>query len=260
MTTDPGVRRVNGRTGWRSLVRAVSWHRRLVAAACAAVAVAAGLQVLRPAPQQRVPVVVAAASLPGGRVLTSDDLALRRVTPDAAPKQAVDDLRALIGRRLAAPVGPGEPVTAIRVVGSSLLADYATELGPTAVITPLRVADAGPLVLLRPGDRVDVIAAPTGGQPGLGAELPTDGPAVVGGAGAPAAAAQVARVVVSRAPVLAVQPTAPAADGGPLDGAGPAADAAGGGLLVLATTSRSALDLAGAAAGAAMSVVVHPVD
>ncbi len=243
MATDPATRRRRGRSGWRSLVRAVSWHRRLVAAACAAVAVTAALQAVSPPPPERVPVVVAAAVLPGGRVLGPDDLTVRGTEPDAVPRQAVADPAELVGRRLAAPVGEGEPVTTVRLVGSSLLADYAVELGPSAVVTPVRVADAGPLVLLRPGDRVDVLAAPL-----AGAEA---GPA----AGGPAAGGP-ARVVVARAPVLAIEPTAPGTDEDPLGAGDPAAS--GTGLLVLATTSRSALELAGAAAGSAMSVVVHP--
>lgn len=209
-----------------------------MAAACAAVAVLAVLQAVRPPPPEHVPVVVAAASLPGGRVLAPADLTVRGTEPDAAPANAVPDPAELVGRRLAAPVGPGEPVTELRLVGASLLADYAAELGSAAVVTPVRVTDAGPLVLLRPGDRVDVLAAPlAGGQSGPVASGP-------------------ARVVVARAPVLAVEPTAPGSEDDPL-GAGDA-DTDGTGLLVLATTTRAAQDLAGAAAGSAMSVVLHP--
>lgn len=247
MTPDPATGRRSSRSRWRSLTRAVSWHRRLVAAACAAVAVAAGLQVLRPAPAERVPVVVAAAALPGGRVLTPADLAVRATERGSVPQQAVADPGALVGRRLAAPVGPGEAVTPVRLLGSSLLAGYATELGPTAVVTPVRITDAAPLVLLRPGDRVDVLAAPLAGA---------EPSSVPGSIGAGRVGVGSARLVVARAPVLAIEP---AAAGGGDDPAG-GGQAAGSGLLVLATTARSALDLAGAAAGSAMSVVLHPAD
>lgn len=230
-------------------MRAVSWHRRLVAAACAAVAVTAGLQALRPPSPATTPLVVAASGLASGKVLTATDLAVRAASPDAVPDGASADPAALVGRRLAAPLGTGEAVTGRRLVGPTLLADFTRELGADAVVTPVRITDPGPLVLLRPGDRVDVLAVPASGNP-VEAGSGTAGSAAVGHA----------RVVVARAPVLVVEPPSPdGGGGGPLGGeSGGAGAATGAGLVVLATTRQAALDLAGAAVGSVVSVVVHP--
>lgn len=245
-----------------------------MAAACAAVAVAAGLQVVRPAPAPTSPLVVAARGLTGGRLLTAGDLAVRASAADAVPDGAYTDPSALVGRRLAAPLGTGEAVTGRRLVGPTLLADYARELGAGAVVTPVRLSDPGPLVLLHPGDRVDVLAVPAGGTgtdaavgatavgPSGDAAATASGTTGLAGAGTTASAAGTgrARVVVASAPVLAVQPAPPDVGGsGPL-GANAGADGAatGDGLVVLATTPQAALDLAGAAVGSVLSVVVHP--
>ena len=209
-------------------------------------AVAAGLQVFSPTPTDQADIVVAARNLPGGHVLVADDLAIRRVDPDAVPQDSMSDVEALIGRRLAAPVTGAEPLTAVRLLGRSALHDYDRELGGVAVMTPVRISDAGGLVLLHPGDRVDVLAVPATESAGGGAA--PESPGAGGGA----------RVVLASAPVLAVQPTATAdgtdrlADSGAPDGP------AGSGLIVLATTDRAAVDLAGAAAGATVSVVLRP--
>lgn len=255
-------RRPGSSDGWRSLVRAVSWHRRLVAAACAAIAVTAGLQVLRPAPPATSPLVVAATGLAGGRLLTAADLVVRASAPDALPDGAYSDPQALVGRRLAAPLGTGEAVTGRRLVGPTLLADYIRELGPGAVVTPVRITDPGALVLLRPGDRVDVLAVPAAGNgaDALAEPASGDGSGTGSGSAGPVAGAGRARVVVARAPVLAVEPASPdGGDSGPLGGdAGADGAAAGAGLVVLATTPQAALDLAGATVGSVVSVVVHP--
>ncbi|MFE7710050.1 RcpC/CpaB family pilus assembly protein [Streptomyces sp. NPDC057486] len=94
------------------------------------------------------------------------------------------------------------------------------------VSAPVRIADAATVRLLRPGDRVDVIAA--------------------GGAGADA------RVVAKGARVAAV-PRAPA-DGGAEDPAeGPAA---GGALVVLSVPRSTAASLAGAGISARLAVTL----
>ncbi len=248
--SQPGARQRTRESRWRPLLRAISWHRRLVAAACVAVAVTAGVQVFRPDPPPQVRVVVAAAALPGGRVLATSDLSTVDIEPDGAPEKALTNPTELVGRRLAAPVGAGEPITAVRLLGRSLVGDFGRELGGSAVLTPVRVADAGVLVLVHPGDRVDVIAV---GQADPSAAGEPGGQALPGSAGPGAA-----RVVVADAPVLAVQPTNTASGAGPLSDSGGSDAPAGTGLIVLATTGQAALDLAGAAVGSTVSVVVHP--
>lgn len=142
----------------------------------------------------------------------------------------------LVGQRLAAPVTSGEALTAVRLVGPSVLRDYDSELGGPAVMTPVRISDAGGLVLLHAGDRVDVLVVPATESPGAGA----------------------ARVVLANAPVLAVQPTQQSTGTDRLAESSAPDGPAGSGLIVLATTERAAVDLAGAAAGSLVSVVLRP--
>ena len=161
-------------------------------------------------------VVVAGRDLPGGSPLSAADLQLARLPPSAVPGGALRLTSAAVGRMLAAPVRRGEPLTDVRLVGSRLVA----ALGPGLVATPVRLADPAVAGLLRPGDRVDVLAAPA--DPALGTR-PT--------------------VAAADVPVLAV----------------PAADPTGdqGALVVLATTSRMALALAAAASGQRLSVTLR---
>ncbi|MDP9399122.1 MAG: SAF domain-containing protein, partial [Actinomycetota bacterium] len=164
----------------REVRRAVSWHRRLVAAALAGGAVAAGIGALAPAPPPTVPVLAAARDLAAGAPLAPPDLALVRLPPDAVPAGALHDGAAVTGRVLAGAIRRGEPLTDVRLVGASLLAG----LGRDLVAAPVRIADAGAVRLLQPGDLVDVLAAetalPTGADdPGAAAANPASAARVV---------------------------------------------------------------------------------
>jgi len=124
---------------------------------CAGVAVVGGVHAVRPGPPATVAVTVAARDLPSGAILTSSDLTVHRLPSGDAP--AGSDPRAL-GRTLAAPVRQGEPVTDVRLVSPSILADY-----PDQVAVPVRIADADAVGLLQAGDHVDLLAAdPRGGR------------------------------------------------------------------------------------------------
>jgi Flp pilus assembly protein CpaB len=142
--------------GQRAVRRAVLSRRRPLAAACAAVAVLAGLHAARPSGGDTVAVTVAARDLASGTVLTPRDLAVWRLPVGSAP----DGVEARpVGRTLAAPVREGEPVTDVRLVGPALVAGY-----PGREALPVRIADADTVGLLRVGDRVDLVAAdPRGG-------------------------------------------------------------------------------------------------
>lgn len=118
----------------------------------------AGIAALRPDPADaRRDVIVAAHDLIPGTVLTADDV--RSATRAAAtlPEGALTDLSALIGATLAGPTRSGEVLTDARVLGPRLAALTA---GANARIVPLRLEDAAVLDLIRPGDVVDVLAAP----------------------------------------------------------------------------------------------------
>jgi Flp pilus assembly protein CpaB len=105
-----------------------------------------------------VPVVVAAADLPPGAVLAAGDLAVARYPPAVLPAGVSADAGTLVGQTLAGGVRAGEPVTDVRVVGAGLTA----QLAPGQVAAPVRPADLAVSALVRPGDRVDVLATASG--------------------------------------------------------------------------------------------------
>lgn len=230
---------------FRALGRAVARHRRLLAAALAAASVAVALQAARPAPPPTVEVYAAARDLSGGAALTADDLRTVRLPEDAVPSGAVrvtdgDDGPDAEGREngpvrpagkvLAGPVRAGEPLTDVRLVGRSLVAGY----GPGRVATPVRMADPGEVALLHAGDRIDVLAASPEAE----------------------TAHRPAQVVARNVPVVSVPTAGESEDGGTT--ALSVADDAGGGLVVLATGTRTAAELASAASTSRLSLVLRP--
>lgn len=136
--------------------RAVLIRRRLLAALCAALAVAAGVQAAAAPAPPRVGVLVAARDLPAGVVLYPDDLVEVAFTPDSVPAGRADDP---VGRTLASPLTRGEPLTDVRLVAPSLLEGY-----PGMSALPVRLPDAGMVGLVEVGDRIDVLAADPGGE------------------------------------------------------------------------------------------------
>lgn len=142
----------------RNLSRAISWHRRKLAAMAAVIAVLATIAAARPAPPPTVEVVVASADLPGGKLLAEGDLEVARFPKELAPGGVVDR-DALVGRTLNAALTTGTPVTSVAVLGDT------TGVGPGQVVAPVKFADPALVALLRAGDTIDVIAAgPDGGQ------------------------------------------------------------------------------------------------
>ncbi|GIG36192.1 SAF domain-containing protein [Cellulomonas pakistanensis] len=148
----------------RRRLRVVAWRaRRPLAALCAGLAAVIAVGLLRPAdpPTARVP--VAARALAVGAVLAVADVSLADVpvallpttllvaTPTAGDLDAAED--DFVGRRLAVPVPAGLPLVA------ELLVDESGTGPPGSVVVPVRFADAGVADVLRPGMRVDVVAA-----------------------------------------------------------------------------------------------------
>jgi pilus assembly protein CpaB len=239
----------------RDLRRAVSWHRRLLAAGLAAASMAVALHQLEPSPDPTTRVLAAARDLPGGAQLTSADVREVALPRDLVPAGALtpDDPRA--GRMLAGPVRAGAALTDVDLVGPALLRGQGAEL----VAAPVRVADVGALSLVRVGDRVDLLAAETDAEH-------VDAPAryVVRGA----------KVVVlpgsgrgQGASGGGAQDGSDPADGGLSDDllSGPSAlggvavggFGADGGLLVVAVQPHVAADLARAAVTARLSMVLR---
>jgi Flp pilus assembly protein CpaB len=195
--------------------RAVLWHRGLLAAGLAAAAVALGIHAADAEPET-VPMVVAARDLPGGSLLQRSDLVTIDVLPASVPAGVLASIDTAVGRLLAGPARRGEPVTDVRLVGPSLVQGWGDDL----LAVPVRVADPGAVSIARPGELVDLIAAPVDGQ---------------GGAGP----------IATGVPVLSV----PADTDGGLH--------ADGALLVVAVTAAQAADLAEAAVTARISVAVR---
>jgi Flp pilus assembly protein CpaB len=140
--------------------RAVRAHRRLLAAGCAAAAVAAAIHALSPAPPPTTEVLVASTDLPAGVTLRQEHVELVRLPGSATPSGALSSPAAVTGRLLAGPVRAGEPLTDVRLLGPALIEGY----GGGRVAAPVRIADAEAVRLLRPGDRIDVMAADPQGR------------------------------------------------------------------------------------------------
>jgi Flp pilus assembly protein CpaB len=100
------------------------------------------------------PVVVTRRPLPAGHVLTRRDLAVAGWRPGTRPHGAAADPTEFVGRRLAGPIGPGEPVTAVRLMGADLAAALPADLVAAAVT----LGDPHAADLIRTGDRVDLLA------------------------------------------------------------------------------------------------------
>ena len=132
-------------------------RRRLIAAALVAAAAWSALRTLAPPAPETVQVLVAARDLPSGTRLADDDLVVRSFPAELAPPDAAT---AATGRVLAAPMGRGEVLTGVRVVGPGL-----ARAQPGETVLPVRLPDAGMALLLRPGDEVDLVAT----DPGTGA-------------------------------------------------------------------------------------------
>ncbi len=195
-------------------------HRRLLAAGLAAAAAAAGLQALAPAPPATATAVVAARDLTGGATLRAEDVTTVELPPSAVPSGAVSAAQ-VAGRVLAGPIRTGTPLTDVDFVGRSLVRG----LGADLVAVPVRLADPAVGRLVRPGDRIDVLAT------------------TVSASGAATGSAD---VVAADVPVLTVPST------------GDSAAYAEGSLVVVAARPATAAALAAAEGGARLSLALRP--
>jgi pilus assembly protein CpaB len=197
--------------------RAIGAHRRLLAAGFAAVAVAAGLNVVAPPAPPTMSVVVASTDLPAGTSLGADHLQTAHTPTDLAPRGALTNADDAIGGVLGAPLRAGEVLTDVRLLGPPLVDAY----GGGRVAAPVRIADAEAVRLLQTGDRVDVLAAD------------------------PSGVAETV-VVASAAPVVVVP-----------DAGDAVASTPSGGLVVLAVTPDTARQLVRAAVVGPLSVTLR---
>ncbi|MYW04748.1 SAF domain-containing protein [Streptomyces sp. SID3343] len=204
-----------GSTARPALRRVLARHRRGLAALSAAVAVLALIVAVRPASTPTTPIVVAARDLPAGAVPGPADVALVDIPTALRPAGVLRAVRQTEGVALTGPLRRGEPLTDVRVARPGGVSDTGS------VVLPARFADADAVAVLRPGDRIDVLAAPADRQPGP------------------------ARLVASDAVVLARPP------------ASTAAVSSTGALLMLEVRRSVAAELAGVATGPTLTYTIR---
>ncbi len=177
-------------------------------------------------------VLAAAHDLVGGSALTPADVKSVALPRAAVPDGALHPGDEIASLTLSSAVRAGEPLTDVRFASGTVVPDP----GEGLVATPVRIADAGAVRLLRAGDVVDVLAARTSASADLGATTESlDGHATV---------------VAGAVSVLAV----PRADGSGLVDQGTMGEGA---LIVLATTPDQAGLLAGASVNARLMVLMR---
>jgi pilus assembly protein CpaB len=203
--------------------------RRFLAAGCAAAAAALALPVLAPPPPVLVPVVVAARPIAAGHRLTAEDLRVIGWAGPVRPASALGRISAATGRTAAGPLEPGSVVTESQLLGPGLLTGQPADL----LAVPVRLADPAAALLVRRGDRVDILGAARG-APVVSAVVVlarvaggSDDQEGWGGLGSPSGAAA----------------------GGPISG---------GAVVVLGVGAGQAGELARAQAEGALAVAVHP--
>ena len=137
---------------WRLLL----WRARFpVAAALLGVATAQVVAELGPAPAPTVPVVVAEHALAAGATLAESDLRIVRMPVALVPGGSHPRTADLLGQ----PLVTGAPAGLAIVDGLLGGARLAGAGPPGTVVAPVRLADPAVAALLRPGDRIDLLAA-----------------------------------------------------------------------------------------------------
>jgi Flp pilus assembly protein CpaB len=106
------------------------------------------------------PTVVSARDLPAGTLLRTGDLKLVDVPDAVRPQGATGQAASVEGRLLVGAARAGEPLTDVRVLSAAIPGTG----DPESSTVPVRLADAGIAALLRPGQRVDVVAAAEAGR------------------------------------------------------------------------------------------------
>lgn len=197
--------------------------RRLAAAVLAAGALL--LAVTPPPPpattaiaQSQTDVLVAAHDLAAGLTLGPDDLLPAPRASAQLPDGAISADAEVAGRVITGAVRRGEIITDRRLLGPGVSAG----LGSGVVASPVRLVDLGVAALLRPGDRVDILAA--------------------------SADTETAVVVAAGVLVLAV-PRAESGDAAVVEPLG---------LVVVAVSAESASRLAAAAASSSLTATILP--
>jgi SAF domain len=117
-----------------------------------------------PSPPPTVAVSVAAHDLAAGHTLKPGDLRTADWPANKAPEGRLDSA---IGLALATPLRAGELLTDTRVLGSGLLAGQP----PGTVAVPVRLGEPSASMLVRAGDRVDVLVSASASSWSSGPDL-----------------------------------------------------------------------------------------
>ena len=133
-----------------SLRRALRWHRRLLAAACAGLAVYFALAALT-ATENTIEVVAAAHTIPGGETVSGGDLIVLTLPRAAVPDGALIEPEQAIGQSVIV------QVPARAVLTASALAGGGDPVAPGQVALPVTLAESAPIGLLHAGDRIDLL-------------------------------------------------------------------------------------------------------
>ncbi|MFV0427854.1 MAG: SAF domain-containing protein [Arachnia sp.] len=136
-----------------SLVRLITWHRRLSAALLAALSVFALGMWLKEAPEGT-PVVTLAHGVTAGTKLTADDLRVARLPPDEVPAGAARSPNDVAGQVLGLSLPEGTAVI------PELLADGIAE---GRAVVPIRLADADLRTFLTHGRQISLILSDESG-------------------------------------------------------------------------------------------------
>ncbi len=139
------------------LSRFGGWPRRGLVALCLLLAAVSATSEHRVASGPTVAVVVATRAVPAGSRLAAADLVVARWPRAVRPASAFTSTSAVVGQRAAGALAAGEALTPARVLGSGLT----TGLADGLAAVPVPLADAGSAALVHPGDRADLIVAPT---------------------------------------------------------------------------------------------------
>lgn len=144
-------------------IRVLAWRVRPLLVALGLVAACAlGARAAAPPPAPTLPVVVADADLRAGDVLAEGDLRTVRLPRSAVPRTAVAAAGELVGEELAVDLPRGLPVVPAHLTRSR----FVTSAPAGTVAVPVHLADAAVAALLRPGDRVDLVAGTLDTWPG----------------------------------------------------------------------------------------------
>lgn len=205
-------------------IRALTWRFRwFVVAACLAGAAAITVAQLRPTPPPTTATLVAARPVAAGQVLTADDVEIIQLL-DSLPHTLATD--SAIGSTMAIGVAPGTPLIESMIVGPGM-----AHTAPAGyVVTTLTLADPAFAALIRPGDHIDLYATTEQW-------------------GGPAEATMIATEVVVLAEVPQSQDSTWWGTGTSTPGA----------TIIVATTSQSAMAIAGSAGYGAFRAVFSAI-